>query len=112
LASCKKCSFEVNSRLYALCKWPVLGTLPLAFSTSDIFTTVFIAFLALVLLGVSHGLILLPVLLSLMGPEECISLAATVPAVTKKETGDVAATKVKTTLPKVYSAEDFLEVTA
>lgn len=47
-----------------------LGTLPLAFSTSEIYTTVFIAFLGLVLLGLAHGLILLPVLLSLVGPED------------------------------------------
>lgn len=46
-----------------------LGTLPLAFSTSDIFYTVFIAFLALVVLGATHGLILLPVVLSMIGPE-------------------------------------------
>ena len=47
-----------------------LGIIPLAFSTSEIFTTVFYAFLGLVLLGMSHGLILLPVLLSIAGPEE------------------------------------------
>jgi Niemann-Pick C1 protein len=44
-----------------------LGTLPLAFSTSKIFTTVFVAFLALVVLGITHGLILLPVLLCRFG---------------------------------------------
>eukprot|EP00545_Synedropsis_sp_CCMP1620_P000302 CAMPEP_0119016022 /NCGR_PEP_ID=MMETSP1176-20130426/11775_1 /TAXON_ID=265551 /ORGANISM="Synedropsis recta cf, Strain CCMP1620" /LENGTH=917 /DNA_ID=CAMNT_0006969347 /DNA_START=47 /DNA_END=2800 /DNA_ORIENTATION=+ len=47
-----------------------LGTLPLAFSSSSIFHTIFITFLALVILGASHGLILLPVILSLIGPEE------------------------------------------
>lgn len=54
----------------------VLGTLPLAFSSSDIFSTVFIAFLALVSLGSTHGLILLPVILSIIGPEARITLAA------------------------------------
>ena len=49
-----------------------LGTLPLAFSTSAIFFTVFVAFLGLVLMGATHGLILLPVLLSMVGPEEQI----------------------------------------
>ena len=47
-----------------------LGTLPLAFSTSTIFFTIFIAFVGLVTLGVSHGLILLPVILSTIGPED------------------------------------------
>ena len=46
-----------------------MGTLPLAFSTSTIFYTIFIAFVGLVTLGVGHGLILLPVVLSLVGPE-------------------------------------------
>jgi Niemann-Pick C1 protein len=46
-----------------------LGTMPLAFSASDVFYTIFIAFLALVVLGSLHGLILLPVILSMIGPE-------------------------------------------
>jgi predicted RND superfamily exporter protein len=46
-----------------------LGVLPLAFSSSTIFFTIFVAFLALVTLGIGHGLILLPVLLSILGPE-------------------------------------------
>mmetsp|Transcript_16166 Transcript_16166/g.37240 ORF Transcript_16166/g.37240 Transcript_16166/m.37240 type:complete len:459 (-) Transcript_16166:263-1639(-) len=41
-----------------------LGTLPLAFSTSSIFHTVFLAFLTLVLMGMAHSLMLLPVRLS------------------------------------------------
>ncbi|KAL7558591.1 hypothetical protein ACA910_016211 [Epithemia clementina (nom. ined.)] len=49
-----------------------LGTLPLAFSTSTIFFTIFIAFVALVTLGLAHGLILLPVVLSIIGPEDDI----------------------------------------
>jgi len=46
-----------------------LGVLPLAISTSTIFYTVFVTFLGLVTLGIGHGLILLPVLLSVFGPE-------------------------------------------
>lgn len=45
-----------------------LGVLPLAISTSEIFQNLFICFLAMVVLGVTHGLILLPVVLSLVGP--------------------------------------------
>merc|ERR1712050_210743 len=52
-----------------------LGTLPLAFSSNVIFRTIFVAFLGLVLLGASHGLILLPVLLSIFGPEEQVNLS-------------------------------------
>ena len=47
-----------------------LGTLPLAFSTSEIFSTIFYTFLGLVTLGCGHGLILLPVILSMCGPED------------------------------------------
>ncbi|CAB9506139.1 Pick C1-like protein 1 [Seminavis robusta] len=45
-----------------------LGVCPLVLSTTHIFMTVFWAFLAMVVLGFTHGLILLPVVLSLMGP--------------------------------------------
>jgi len=47
-----------------------LGTLPLAFSASEIFTTIFVTFMGLVTLGCGHGLILLPVILSTIGPED------------------------------------------
>jgi predicted RND superfamily exporter protein len=47
-----------------------LGTLPLAFCTSDIFSTVFFGFMGLVTLGCGHGLILMPVILSTIGPED------------------------------------------
>lgn len=46
-----------------------LGTIPLMFSSSDVFKTVYVTFLGVVVLGVGHGLLLLPVLLSLIGPE-------------------------------------------
>jgi len=46
-----------------------LGTLPLAFSSSEMFSTIFYAFVGLVVLGATHGLILLPVLLAMWGPE-------------------------------------------
>jgi predicted RND superfamily exporter protein len=47
-----------------------LGTLPLAFCTSEIFRSMFFGFLGLVTLGCSHGLILMPVILSTIGPED------------------------------------------
>jgi Niemann-Pick C1 protein len=53
-----------------------LGTLPLAFSSSEIFTTIFIAFMGLVTLGCGHSLILLPVILSTIGPEDQIKKGA------------------------------------
>lgn len=49
-----------------------LGTMLLAFSTSTIFRTIFIAFVGLSTLGVAHGLIVLPVVLSMIGPEDHI----------------------------------------
>lgn len=45
-----------------------LGVIPLVFSTSAILGTVNTAFGAMVLLGVSHGLVFLPVVLSIFGP--------------------------------------------
>jgi predicted RND superfamily exporter protein len=49
-----------------------LGVIPLAFSTSAIFRTIFITFLGLVTLGIGHGLILLPVILATIGPTDCM----------------------------------------
>lgn len=45
-----------------------LGALPLVFCTSAVLRTVFTCFFSMVVLGVSHGLVFLPVLLSLVGP--------------------------------------------
>jgi Patched family len=45
-----------------------LGVLPLFFSSSELLRTLFFAFIGMVLLGCSHGLILLPVLLLCFGP--------------------------------------------
>lgn len=46
----------------------LLGALPLVLSTSTILRTVFTCFCSMVVLGVSHGLVLLPVVLSVVGP--------------------------------------------
>jgi uncharacterized membrane protein YdfJ with MMPL/SSD domain len=64
----------------------LFGTLPLAFTSSEVFYTVFIAFMAIVVLGLGHGLILLPVLLSLVGPTEVVTFAK--PAATDHQTDD------------------------
>lgn len=45
-----------------------IGVIPLAFSTTTIFMVVFKSFLAMACLGCGVGLILLPVLLSMVGP--------------------------------------------
>jgi hypothetical protein len=51
-----------------------LGVIPLAFSTSGIMKTVFTSFVSMVTLGVGHGLILMPVLLSYFGPLVCVHM--------------------------------------
>ncbi|CAB9513700.1 Pick C1 protein [Seminavis robusta] len=45
-----------------------LGVVPLCLSTTKIFMIVFKGFFAMVVLGLAHGLILFPVILSLVGP--------------------------------------------
>ena len=53
----------------------LLGTLPLAWSSSEILVTVFTTFVGLVTLGAGHGLVLLSVILSLVGTEESVGRA-------------------------------------
>jgi len=50
----------------------IVGVLPLAFSSSEIFFTVFVVFFGLCFFGCLHGLVLLPVLFSMFGPLEGI----------------------------------------
>ena len=52
-----------------------LGILPLGFSTSDGLYTIFVTFIGLVTLGIGHGLILLPVILSIFGPTVNLDLS-------------------------------------
>jgi Niemann-Pick C1 protein len=48
----------------------LLGTMPLVLSTSQIFWTVFVAFVTLVSVALAHGLIFLPVVLGSFGPTD------------------------------------------
>ena len=71
-----------------------LGVMLLAFSTSAVFGTIFRAFIGMVVLGCGYGLILLPVVLSLVGPEDTYQpteVAAEV--LPKEETLDATATE-------------------
>ena len=55
----------------------ILGVFGLAFAPSYIFVTFFKMIFLVIMLGVFHGMILLPVLLSLMGPGSCASKSRT-----------------------------------
>ncbi|KAL7549228.1 hypothetical protein ACHAWF_012501 [Thalassiosira exigua] len=50
-----------------------IGILPVSFSTSETFMTVFIIFCGLILLGVLHGLMFIPCVLSIIGTRDSIS---------------------------------------
>jgi len=52
----------------------IFGVVPLAFSSSGIIKIVFNMFFAMVALGLANGLILLPVILSYVGPTVCVRM--------------------------------------
>ena len=57
----------------------LLGVLPLSLASTTIFSTIFVTFVGIVSLGMAHGLILFPVILSLCGPQVSIAKAAVAP---------------------------------
>jgi multidrug efflux pump subunit AcrB len=62
-----------------------LGVIPLAFSTSGIFKTTFTIFIGMVTLGIGHGLILFPVVLSLVGPTDHVEGVRLIHTILEKE---------------------------
>ena len=66
----------------------LLGVVPLAISTLDIFGTVFKAFFGMIALGTTHGLILLPVILSIVGPTAFVRGHAVIEGNTDKREDD------------------------
>jgi Patched family len=69
-----------------------LSVCPLLLSSTYIFITVFWCFFALVVLGFTHGLILLPVVLSLIGPVSTHHKELDSQSTTKKQRSPPAAT--------------------
>lgn len=65
-----------------------LGVLPLAFSSSKLLRTLFTTFIGMLFLGLSHGLVLLPVVLSLVGTTECIRIECKEAPSLQKEDSD------------------------
>jgi uncharacterized membrane protein YbjE (DUF340 family) len=68
-----------------------LGTIPLIFTSSGAFRIIFVSFVGIVTLGVGHGLILIPVILATIGPEDQVSMAgSTSDDSTNEVAGDLA----------------------
>ena len=65
-----------------------LGVIPLVFSSSDMMKILFYAFWGMVILGCSHGLVVLPVLLAMFGPEEPVKVLVETAVPAKVETDD------------------------
>jgi hypothetical protein len=76
-------STRIRASLYALglpiiqgAASTILGVFGLAFANCYLFVTFFKMIFLVILLGALHGLILLPVLLSIFGPDQCRSIAS------------------------------------
>jgi Patched family len=71
-----------------------LGVVPLIFSQSDLMKALFFGFWGMVLLGLSHGVILLPVILSYVGPLNTTPENAVPTGTYSEHSGDEATDKV------------------
>ena len=75
-------STRIRASLYALglpiiqgAASTILGVFGLAFANCYLFVTFFKMIFLVILLGALHGLVLLPVLLSIFGPDQCRSIS-------------------------------------
>ena len=62
------CMREMGPSVALGCFTTFLGIVPLAFASSEVFRVFFKMFFSIIVLGATHGLVLMPVILSIVGP--------------------------------------------